>query len=231
MTTLSTDLSMLPNPFVTDPDADRAEVETAKIFRAVSFRNRRLVDIVSENAVSVRLANSIVAAARTSGLPFDTIGDYLDAADDASAIMCRTVRNFGAKTARELAALVDDERARHPRVPVEDTNSAAKVHEERRAELLALFDTETIGSITAGENVSVRLANVLVRPELRDRPLTDIFDASVFTIASMMRISNSDESRSTNFDFIAPASWRGVFARPDSTSLTVKRARERFWTA
>lgn len=188
MTTLIADLSMLPNPFVNDPDADPAEVGTANIVRAVSFRDRRLVDIVNENAVSVRLANSIAAAAQTSGLPFDTIGDYLDAADDASAIMCRTVRNFGAKTARELAALVHDERARHPQSPV-DTNSA-EVHEERRAELFALFDTETIGSIIAGENVSVRLANVLARPELRDRPLTDIFDASVFTIASMMRISN-----------------------------------------
>src|SRR4051812_1137601 len=111
---------MLPNPFVTDPDADRAEVGTAKIFRTVSFRDRRLVDIVNENAVSVRLANSIAAAAQTSGLPFDTVGDYLDAADDAAAIMCRTVRNFGAKTARELAALIHDERARHPQSLVED---------------------------------------------------------------------------------------------------------------
>jgi hypothetical protein len=190
VTILDADLSILPNPFVTGSGASVSDAGPADS-ETTSFRDRRLIDIVSENDVSVRLANSIATAAETGTLPFATIGEYVDAAEEASTILCRTVRNFGTKTARELEALVRDECARHPRPWVKAAADAdAKVREARRAELLALFEAETIGVFVAGEHVSVRLSNVLARPEFGGRPLIEIFDASVFTIASMMQIQN-----------------------------------------
>lgn len=190
MTNLDADLSILPNPFVTGSAASVSDA-TPVDSKATSFRDRRLIDIVSENDVSVRLANSIASAAETGTLPFATIGEYVDAAGEASSILCRTVCNFGTKTARELEALVRDECARHPRPWVKPAADAdAEVRKARRAELLALFEAETIGKFVAGEHVSVRLSNVLARPEFGGRPLTEIFDASVFTIASMMQIQN-----------------------------------------
>lgn len=190
MTNVDGDLSMLPNPFATGPGGINSGAAPAGLETAW-FRARRLIDIVSENAVSVRLANSIAMAAESGTLPFATIGEYLDAAEGASTTLCRTVGNFGTKTARELEALVRDECARHPRAWVKPAADAdAEVRKARRAELLALFEAETIGKFVAGEHVSVRLSNVLARPEFGGRPLTEIFDASVFTVASMMQIKN-----------------------------------------
>lgn len=192
MTSSDDALIAMPNPFLLHGQRPaEAEPPHAALAEGPSVRERRIADLVAENAVSVRLSNSISAAAEASCLPFLTVGEYLDAAEEASAVLCANVRNFGQKTARELAALINEECARHPRPWIKpDADAEAAVREARRTELLALFDAQTIGEFVAGEHVSVRLSNVLTRPDLRDRPLTDVFDASVFTIASMMRISN-----------------------------------------
>jgi hypothetical protein len=84
VTNLDADLLMLPKPFVTDPGTNNSDAAPADS-EATSFGDLRLVDIVSENAVSVRLGNCIASAAETGTLPFATIGEYLDAADEASA--------------------------------------------------------------------------------------------------------------------------------------------------
>jgi hypothetical protein len=190
VTTRNGGLSTLPNPFLLEP-LPTGQPQAGAVTGALSVRERRIADLVAENAASVRLSNSISAAAGAGSLPYDTVGEYLDAAEQASAVMCRSIRNFGQKTARELAALVNEECARHPRPWVKpDADAEAEVRAARRSDLLALFSGQTIGEFLAGEHVSVRLGNVLTRPELRDRPLTDVFDGSVFTIASMMRITN-----------------------------------------
>jgi hypothetical protein len=103
------DSAILPNPFVSDVGHDNREAAPARISDELAFRGRKLSDIISENDASVRLSNCIAFAATHGVLPFTTIGEYLDAGAEASTILCKKIPNFGAKSARELAALVDEE--------------------------------------------------------------------------------------------------------------------------
>jgi hypothetical protein len=192
------DPTVLPNPFVTDAGQDNSTAAPARVCDDMSFRNRKLSDLVSENDASVRLTNCIVHGV----LPFTTIGEYLDAGDEASTILCKSVQNFGAKSARELVALVEEERTRTPRPKASktaDTATATKSTEQKRAELIERFGKITIGEFVADEELSVRLSNVLAHSNLRDKPLSDIFDGSSFTISSLTRFRNLGRKSADEF--------------------------------
>lgn len=124
----------------------------------------RLAEFVLIEGTTVRLRNSITAAAQAGVLPYLTVADYLAAGAMAIPTMMREVPNFGAKTARELDAMV----------------KAGGEAWTRPAEVAELVDDgptpekvlESIGHLslrqaTEGEILSVRLENGLAAPEIR----------------------------------------------------------------
>ncbi len=157
---------------------------------ARKLRDCRIADIVAENDVSVRLANSIAQAEALNKLPLATIGEYLDAGNQASAIMMGRVRNFGRKSARELEELViaecSDWNSR-------SNNCSEKLIgdvEERRSNLLPLIVGDTLGEIAQSEIISTRLANVLKRPEFADVTLIDALSNKEKIAARLLRSKN-----------------------------------------
>ena len=85
------------------PVAVPTPVEMMSDVKEASFS---LVDLVHAHETSVRLRNSLVAAADVGVLPFASMRDYVAAGTMALPILMRDVRSFGAKTARELDLLV-----------------------------------------------------------------------------------------------------------------------------
>ena len=185
------DSAILPNPFVSDVGHDNREAAPARISDELAFRGRKLSDIISENDASVRLTNCIAFAAAHGVLPFTTIGEYLDAGAEASTILCKKFPTSGAKSARELAALVDEEQTRPPRPKSSKAaDTVARIHRKEAHRTHRAIRKSSIGAFVADEELSVRLSNVLAHSELRDRPVSDIFDGPSFTTLSLMRYRN-----------------------------------------
>jgi hypothetical protein len=169
----------------------------------MAFRSRKLTDLVNENDVSVRLANCIANAEKHEGLPFTTVGEYLDAGDKASTILCRQILNFGAKTARELAALVNKERIHPPRpgpsIGKELENSTS---DTKRAELIARFGTRNVEQFIAEERISVRLSKGLARSGFMKMPLRQLFEEKLFKTSSLLRSENLDRKSIDEFNHL-----------------------------
>jgi superfamily II DNA/RNA helicase len=70
------------------------------------IRNITIIDLVNTYATSTRLRNSIDMAKKTNKLPFETIGNYLDADSKAKRKLLE-LDNLGRKSARELIHLID----------------------------------------------------------------------------------------------------------------------------
>lgn len=151
-------------------------------------RRLSLVALVEENDVSVRLRNSITGADAAGALPFQTIGDYLDAGVDAQAVMLREVRNFGRKTARELDALVATHCAGD--IAAFPRPSAGKQLAAKRAELMTLFEMDTLADLAADEPLSARLGNVLTQAPFASMRFSDAIESFQQTIAAMLRLPN-----------------------------------------
>lgn len=64
-----------------------------------------LVNTTNQAVASVRLSNCIKQAARQGKLPFETVGDYLAAGNDARKKF-QKIRNFGRRTADELDRVI-----------------------------------------------------------------------------------------------------------------------------
>ena len=70
------------------------------------IKNLRIVDLVNKYPTSVRLRNCVNKAQEWNKLPFETIGDYLDAASTARNELLK-IGNLGRKTADELIHLIE----------------------------------------------------------------------------------------------------------------------------
>jgi len=70
------------------------------------IRNIRIVDLINKYPTSVRLRNCIDKAQKLNNLPFETIGNYLDAISTAKDKLLE-IENLGRKTADELIHLID----------------------------------------------------------------------------------------------------------------------------
>ena len=69
------------------------------------IKNIRIVDLVNKYHTSVRLRNCVNKAQEWNKLPFETIGDYLDATQTARNELLK-IGNLGTKTADELINLI-----------------------------------------------------------------------------------------------------------------------------
>jgi superfamily II DNA or RNA helicase len=70
------------------------------------IREVKIIDLVNTYATSIRLRNSIDKAHKANKLPFETIGNYLDAGSTAKRELL-DIDNLGKKTASELVHLID----------------------------------------------------------------------------------------------------------------------------
>ena len=166
---------------------------------AVELRDCRIADIVAENDVSVRLANSIAQAATLSKLPLETVGEYLDAGSQASGILMGQVRNFGRKSARELEELIIAECSGWNSQTKNNQNDLIGDVEFRRSDLLPLIAGDTLGEIAKSEILSTRLANVLKRPEFAEIPLTDVLSDKEKIAARLLRSHNCGRTSVNEF--------------------------------
>lgn len=69
-------------------------------------RNFSLIDLVQWAKVSKRLANGVARAQQEGRMPFQTVGEYLDAGSSAFEKMVR-IENIGHKSASEFEALIE----------------------------------------------------------------------------------------------------------------------------
>ena len=150
-------------------------------------RDFELLTLVEHHDVSVRLRNSIIAAADTGTLPLKTVGAYFDASDDAQPIMMSNIRNFGRKTARELDDLVYAVIAAETDAPPVSRESTTKL---RRSELLAIFGEVTLAEAVRGELFSTRLGNALTEAALTSMRFADLIENFQASIAMMLRVPN-----------------------------------------
>ncbi len=149
-----------------------------------------ILDVIENSDVSVRLHNAIRAAAQHGGLPFETVGEYLEAGPSAASKFMR-LQNLGLKSARELDILVQafaaggDNLVRAPMPSIEESD------EERvRRLLLWQFSGLTFPSVISEYPTSVRLRNALAsNPELK-RPYSEFLDNPNPVLAEIFRLQN-----------------------------------------
>jgi len=154
---------------------------------ALEVRDYELLALVEQHDVSVRLRNSIVAAANVGSLPLKTVGAYLEASHLAQRIMMRDVPNFGRKSAMELDELVHAVCVTGVVALRFQSPSETAV---KRAELHALFSDETLAEAMRGELFSARLANALNEAALSSMPFADVIANFQSTIGKMLRVPN-----------------------------------------
>ncbi|WP_245330162.1 MULTISPECIES: sigma factor-like helix-turn-helix DNA-binding protein [Mesorhizobium] len=136
----------------------------APVVRASDDNSPELVALVLAHDTSVRLHNSVVAAANAGTLPFASVRDYLAAGAMAVPTMMRDVRHFGAKSARELDLLI--------KATGDVTAAAAEIITPARdgpspQEILEGIEHLSLAQAIEGELLSVRLQNGLAAPDLR----------------------------------------------------------------
>ena len=182
------------------------------------IREYKLLNLVEEGDVSVRLRNSIVGAEAAGSLPFETIGDYVNAGSNAHTILVRSVQNFGRKSARELEELVgaiirnDDQ----PKSKIQPRNFPTS----ERAAILELLGDQTVAKIARDELFSARLANILNLPPIANMRFADFIDQFPSSIATMLRQPNcgrksADEFRQFCRQFISMRLLQAGYCNPD----------------
>lgn len=96
----ATYLSLSPTP-----EIDLGNLGQARECKT-EIREIRLVDLVNNYSGSSRLRNSIATASVRNTLPFETIGDYLDAGTSARKALFG-IKNIGRKTVKELIHMIE----------------------------------------------------------------------------------------------------------------------------
>lgn len=143
-----------PLPIAVEEPVERAPIDDSP----------RLAEFVLAEGTTVRLRNSITAATQAGVLPYLTVADYLAAGALAIPTMMCEVPNFGAKTARELDAMVKASGGTWSR-PAE----TAELVDEGPSpeEVLEAIGHLSLRQAIEGEILSVRLENGLAVPQLR----------------------------------------------------------------
>lgn len=143
-----------------------------------------LVAIIFTNDTSVRLRNSVIAAAEAGALPFASVGDYLAAGAMAVPIMTREVRHFGAKTARELDLLM--KKAGRASYGAAQTVAVVEDHPSLR-EIVDVLGHLSLGQAIEGELLSARLEKGLAIPEMMSTPFSEVALSLDEFLASLQR--------------------------------------------
>lgn len=148
-------------------------------------RDLSILELVETSNTSVRLNNCIVAASSTGTLPFETVGQYIDAGDSAALVMKRAVRNFGKKTARELDKLIED--AAEDKLVLHPSATKESILKER---LLSIFANESVKQVIVGEVFSARLEAALKSDDVCSLTMREFIDSFDRSLAQMRHKGN-----------------------------------------
>ncbi len=143
-------------------------------------RDISILELVETSNTSVRLNNCIVAASNTGTLPFETVGQYIDAGDNAAPLMKGAVRNFGKKTARELQKLIED--SAEDKLALRPSATKESIVKEQ---LLSFFANESVKQAIVGEVFSARLEAALKSDNLCSLTMRDFIDSFDRSLAQM----------------------------------------------
>ena len=125
----------------------------------------KLAELLLTQDTTVRLRNSVNGALEAGALPYVTVAEYLAAGAMAIPTMIREVPNFGAKTARELDAIIK----LNGELWAGLNEAAAPIEKGPSPEIvLKTIGHLSIGQATEAEILSVRLKNGLAPPEIQE---------------------------------------------------------------
>jgi Sigma-70, region 4 len=140
--------------------------------RQPSYLDTEILRLIEESAVSVRLSNALHAA---SGLPIETIRDYLDAGPEAKLRFLR-LPNLGRKSANELDELIRafarDGNELPPPANALPAPSQTPPPPSVRERLLELFQDDHFPAVLLENGVSKRLDTCLLNQ--RSKPLSRV---------------------------------------------------------
>ena len=154
-----------------------------------------ILDLVTNNAASVRLRNAIIVAAGGGSLPLIHVSDYAAAGGQAADIMMRYVANLGRKSATELDVLIGLVK---PMVPFDaEPGSAAKAFDREppksdalRIVVAAYFETATVEEAISSYAPPARLLPALERLGFAKVPLADLIRAYPNTSDELKKLAN-----------------------------------------
>ncbi len=136
-----------------------------------SYLETTILQLIEVSAVSVRLNNALRAA---KDLPIETVGEYLDAGDEAKLRFMR-LQNLGRKSADELDDLIRDfareERALSP--PVDVATPVMPAPSSLRERLISLFEQDAYPTVFLDNGVSKRIEACLLDEDIK--PLSEAF--------------------------------------------------------
>jgi Sigma-70, region 4 len=140
--------------------------------RQPAYLDTEILRLIEESDVSVRLSNALHAA---SGLPLETVRDYLNAGPEAKLQFLR-LPNLGRKSADELDVLVRQFAKEERELPSPETvdQEPSEPPPPSLRELLAeLFDDDEFPAVFLDDGVPKRLETCLTNAE--PKPLSEAF--------------------------------------------------------
>jgi RNA polymerase primary sigma factor len=151
-----------------------------------------IVDVLERCDVSVRLSNAITTANSNGGLPYQTVGEYLQAGPEAK-LKFLSIPHLGRGSADELDQIirgfVRDFLGNYPNGFTAKADEAIRVEAVREA-LIAWFDGLRFPEILLESNCTTRLRNVLETNSLGLHTFSEFLrDYSVFH-GQLVRLPN-----------------------------------------
>lgn len=153
----------------------------------ISNYDRPILDLVNGSQVSVRLQNAL----NISSLPFETVGEYMDAGPAAITRGMQRIKNFGLKSAQELDELVKLFLQTPSAQQGKDTiNTESTPNEELRSKILLRFENLTLKSVIFKKHLTTRLRNAIFNHEILDIGFCDFINAFQQNSTMLLRIPN-----------------------------------------
>lgn len=148
------------------------------------FFEKSLLDFISDKIISVRLHNALVNASNRSKLPFKNIKEYLDAGQDAIALIGK-LEHVGRKTVNELNNLILDEYTSlgSPILNVNEENAFQNIE-------LSDFSNVKLETIITSKSVNTRLRNAIENRLIPFETVEEYLKAGGDAINQLRKIKN-----------------------------------------
>lgn len=160
-----------------------------------SLRAMSLSKLIADHPDSSnKLRNVIANCVRMGELPCATLGDYLDLGPYASTLFTQRVWSFGARSARELDAIVAKVMSGvpwcvAPEISAEEPGGIPQSDLFSNGLVFALGGATLVEAVK-DELISTRLANVLRQPEVGNMEVAEFLSPQATARAYLLRIPN-----------------------------------------
>ena len=148
-----------------------------------------IVDLIQRSDVSVRLSNALMAANSDGGLPYETVGEYLQGGPSAK-LKFLSVRNLGIQSANELDEVIRNVVNNRPSGGTPKAPDASTQLEDARGSLIGLFAGLNFPEILLDGSCSTRLRNVLHVNKLDLRTFAEFLHSYPAVCVQLIRLPN-----------------------------------------